>query len=153
MKFLQFFITTVLPIIDTDGFFTFGCFSVKKSEIKFKLGSLKSLTNSKTPSRNPLQRACCAIQKVAYAYDSKVVPKAAFDCKNFSESRLQYNMSTGENRPMREKESPNRNTDLEQFFELISVFTETSRNFTFIVHFNKAAYTYINHAHVQEVLI
>jgi hypothetical protein len=48
-------------------------------------------------------------------------------------------MSTGENRPMREKESPNGNADVEQFLELISVFTETSRNFTFIVHFNKAA--------------
>ncbi len=68
-----------------------------------------------------------------------VVPKAAFDCENFSESRLQYNMSTGENQPMREKESPNRNNDLEQFLELISVFMETSRNFTFIVHLNKAA--------------
>jgi hypothetical protein len=68
-----------------------------------------------------------------------VVPKAAFDRENFSESRSQYNMSAGENRPMREKESPNRNIDLEQFLELISVFTETSINFTFIVHFNKAA--------------
>jgi hypothetical protein len=75
-----------------------------------------------------------------------IVPKAAFDCE-ISESRLQFNMSTGENRPMREKESPNGNIDVEQFLELISVFTETSRNFTFIVHFNKAAYTYINHVH------
>jgi hypothetical protein len=68
-----------------------------------------------------------------------VVPKAAFDCENFSESRLQYNMSIGENRPMREEESLNRNTDVEQFLELESVFIEASRNFTFIVHFNKAA--------------
>ncbi len=41
------------------------------------------------------------------ACDSKIVPKAACDFKNFSESRPW--MYTGEIQPMRVKESQNRN--------------------------------------------
>jgi hypothetical protein len=38
----------------------------KKENKKFLLVSLRLLTNSINPSNNPLQRACCGIQKAAY---------------------------------------------------------------------------------------
>ncbi len=46
-------------------------------KIKFLLASLKSLIISKSPSRNPFQRACYSIQKAAYY--SKNCPETAWD--------------------------------------------------------------------------
>jgi hypothetical protein len=54
---------------------------------------------------------------------------------------------TEEKRPMREKESKNRNFDTfsKQFLELVNVLMEASRNFLFIFLFIKAAEKYTNH--------
>jgi hypothetical protein len=62
----------------------------------------------------------------------KVVPKAACDPENFSESRPKE--------PMREKENRNRNLKRlsEQSLELLSVFKKASRNYMLIFLFTKA---------------
>jgi hypothetical protein len=48
--------------MSTDGFYNIWPPLVAKIEIKFLLASLKSLTNSKNPSSNPLQEACSGFQ-------------------------------------------------------------------------------------------
>ncbi len=59
----------------------------------------------------------------------KVVPKASCDPENWAESP--QGMYIGENRPMREKDSLNRNLMWlsEQTLELVRIFKEASRNF------------------------
>jgi hypothetical protein len=57
-----------------------------KVKSKFYLSSLKSLTKNKNPSSNPLQRACCDIQKAAYgpkncSESQGGFPKAAYEEK------------------------------------------------------------------------
>ncbi len=76
--------------------------------------------------------------------DSKIVPKAACDSENCSESRPR--MYTGEIQPMRVTESRNRNLMrlTEQSLELVSVFKEPSRNFTFNFLFIKPCYKFKN---------
>jgi hypothetical protein len=38
----------------------------RKEKMKFWLASMKTLTNCKNPSSNPLQTACCGIDEPAY---------------------------------------------------------------------------------------
>ncbi len=79
-----------------------------KSKIKFLLASMKSLTNCENPSSNPRQGACSGFPRAAYDYCYvKVVPKAGCDPTFFSERRPW--MYSGENQPMRAKETRNRN--------------------------------------------
>jgi hypothetical protein len=47
---------------------------------------MKTLTNLKNNFSNYSQSVCCGIKKAAY--DFKIVPEAAFDPGNSSESRL-----------------------------------------------------------------
>ncbi len=107
------------------GFHIFGYlfkFLKRISKKKFLLASMKSLIYRENPSSNPLQEACSGFRS------------AACDSKSCSESRPC--MNTREIHPVRMKESRNRNRNLmrltEQSLELVSVFKEASRNFTFI---------------------
>jgi hypothetical protein len=51
--------------ICADGFYFSATLLWRKWKIKSWLASLKTLTNFKNASSNPLQRACCGIQKPA----------------------------------------------------------------------------------------
>ncbi len=102
-------------------FTVFGCLFVKEIQIKVSLASMKPPTNCKnTSSSNPLQGACFSFP-IAACDSIKVVPKGACDTENCSESWPW--LYTGENRPIRAKESWNRNFILltEQFLELVIV--------------------------------
>jgi hypothetical protein len=81
--------------------------------------SIKSLTNCEKVPVTPLQWACSGFQYPSVTL-IKVVPKAACDPENCSESLLW--MYIKENQPMREKESRYRNFVRlsEQFSELVS---------------------------------
>ncbi len=74
----------------------------RNENIKFLLASLRLLTNSINPSNNPLQRACCGIQK---PMTLKIVPKATCDSESILYS-IYIPKYTSENRPMREKGKP-----------------------------------------------
>ncbi len=87
--------------------FSFLAILGRKENKKFLLASWKSFTNS---SSNPLQRTCCGIPKAVS--DSKNVSKAPYRIlKNFRKAVVTCIVHTWENRPMREKESRNRNSN------------------------------------------
>ncbi len=85
----------------------------RKWKIKPWLASLKTLTNFKNPSSNPLQRACCGIQKsacycktcsVTRMWFSKLFRKPSVTCifrPTFPLSNERW--SRGENQPMTEE--------------------------------------------------
>ncbi len=98
------------------------------------------ITNCENPSRNPLQRACSGFLIAACVSKScsksrwwslKIVPKAGYECT------VQY---TVKNRPMRAKESQDRNLMQlsEQYLELKSIFKEANKNLIFIFLLHKA---------------
>ncbi len=86
--------------------------------MKFRLASLKSLTNCEIPSSNPFPGACSGFLISACVSKNcsetrlrplKIVPKAGFEC------------TLEKNRPMRAKESWNRSLmGLSEFFFFIS---------------------------------
>jgi hypothetical protein len=63
-----------------------AAFLWRKVKSKFQLASLESLTNSKNLPKTIYKELMAAYRKLPIAL--KIVPKAAFDSENFSESRL-----------------------------------------------------------------
>ncbi len=80
---------SVLFLLSADSFHNAWLSFVEKMKIKFLLGSMKSLSNSKNPSINTLQKACFCFQ-VAACVTLEGVPKAVCDSKNCSNSWLRH---------------------------------------------------------------
>ncbi len=110
-------------------FTIFVCLFVKKIQNKVLLASMKSLIIVKILPVALFRKPPMTL---------KDFPKAVCDPENRSESKPW--IYTGENRKMREKESRKRNLIqlLEQSIELLSVFTEASRNLIIIFLLNQA---------------
>jgi hypothetical protein len=91
---------------------------------------MRSLTNCENPSSNPLQGLVLTSRQTSVTL--KIVPKAAFEGENCSESRpLIY---TGENLQRTAKERRHRNLMRvsEQFLVVVFICNQASRNFILI---------------------
>ncbi len=72
--FVGYNIKTVLSYCALVVFLNFLAALLRKSYLKFRLASVKTLTNSKKHFSNPLQWACCGIQKTAGDGPDSIVP-------------------------------------------------------------------------------
>jgi len=133
----------------------------RKSNAMFLLASLKTLTNFRSPSSYPLQRACCGFQKPACDSKTssgtrlwfwKLFCKPPMTCI-FRPTFLLSNKrgSCGENRPMTEIVS-RRRTVIRlsvQVSEFVSVSIEANKIFAFNIFFNRPTKKFNKHWRIQ----